>query len=238
MKHPSPQAASSDPDPDFPKPADAKPAGAVSRAPSQPRSVASQQRMIAAARQFMLERGSEDFTLQEVSHIGKVSIGSIYHRFDSKENLVRAVLAAELARMASAERDMIIATAARSRSLREYVPGYVAAYAEILREHSLMMRLAMKRASFDVEVSGSGEQLELQAADQSTKALMGFRDEIFGNAETKARIAFQVIFATVARRLSLDTQDRVATNQHWDLLIGELSAMTLSYLVSQPLPES
>ena len=65
----------------------------VSRKPQQGRSKASLERMLAAGRELMLERGSEEFTLQEVSERGQVSIGSIYLRFESKDNLVRGVIA-------------------------------------------------------------------------------------------------------------------------------------------------
>ena len=66
--------------------------GDVSRKPQQGRSKASLERMLAAGRELMLDRGSEEFTLQEVSERGQVSIGSIYLRFESKDNLVRGVM--------------------------------------------------------------------------------------------------------------------------------------------------
>ena len=64
----------------------------MSRRPQQGRSKASLERMLFAARELMLERQSEEFTLQDVSARGNVSIGSIYLRFESKDNLVRAVI--------------------------------------------------------------------------------------------------------------------------------------------------
>ena len=47
----------------------------VSRRPQQGRSKASLERMLEAAKGLMLELGSEDFTLLEVSKRGNVSIG-------------------------------------------------------------------------------------------------------------------------------------------------------------------
>ena len=44
----------------------------MSRKPQQGRSRASLERMLAAARELMIERGSEEFTLQEVSQGGDV----------------------------------------------------------------------------------------------------------------------------------------------------------------------
>jgi AcrR family transcriptional regulator len=75
--------------------------------------------MLAAARSLMIERGSEDFTLQEVGTRGKVSIGSIYLRFESKDNLVRAVLARGLADLAAAEAAMYAQLLAASARLQQ-----------------------------------------------------------------------------------------------------------------------
>lgn len=207
------------------------PGSTLNGGPTQTRSLASLQRMIAAARDFMLKRGNEEFTLQEVSRAGKVSIGSIYHRFAGKEDLVRAVIAAELAHIAVAETRMIEGVLAKSKSLTDYVPRFVVGFAENLRKHSLMMRLAMQRASFDAQMLGTGNRSALQAATKASKAMLTFRSEIAGDADTKARITFQMIFATLARHLSLDTRDPMAMNEDWQLLVDELSWMALSYLI-------
>ena len=63
-----------------------------SRAPQQKRAQASLARMMEATEALLIERGAEGFTLGEVSRVGKVSIGSIYFRFDSKEALFKAVI--------------------------------------------------------------------------------------------------------------------------------------------------
>src|SRR5439155_8476116 len=65
--------------------------GRPSREPLQGRSRASFERMLEAAEKLLVERGSDEFTLSDVSKAGKVSIGSIYCRFDSKDDLIRAV---------------------------------------------------------------------------------------------------------------------------------------------------
>lgn len=105
----------------------------VSRKPQQGRSKASLERMLAAARELMLERGNEDFTLQDVSQRGNVSIGSIYLRFESKDNLVRAVIADALDAISAEETTMLAALTPQCTSLGDFVPRYVESYAEVLR---------------------------------------------------------------------------------------------------------
>jgi AcrR family transcriptional regulator len=126
--------------------------GSVSRKPMQGRSKASLERMLAAARDLMIERGSEEFTLQEVSQRGNVSIGSIYLRFESKDNLVRAVIANALEEIGRDEKAMIDRLAA-CRTLDEFVPRFVESYAEVLRINAPLLRLCMQRAAYDPLVS-------------------------------------------------------------------------------------
>ena len=154
------------------KPADSAPsADAVSRKPQQGRSKASLERMLAAAERLMLERGSEEFTLQEVSATGSVSIGSIYLRFDGKDDLVRAVIADHLGRM-EVEEDRMLAVVTQARTLKAFVTDYVDRYAELLKVHAPLLRLTMQRAETDPSVSVPGKRVALRIAELTTGAMM------------------------------------------------------------------
>lgn len=206
----------------------------VSRKPRQGRSKASLERMLVAAREMMLERGSEEFTLQEVSLRGNVSIGSIYLRFESKENLVRAVIANALDQIVADEDAMLGAVMAQSTSLADYVPRYVEAFAETLRGNAPLLRLAMQRAAYDPLVAEPGRKSAYRSASEATKALMNFANEIGGDADLKANSAYQIIFATLARQLSLGSTGESAHNYDWELLKRELGRMCLAYLRTEP----
>jgi AcrR family transcriptional regulator len=212
---------------------DASPPAAegMSRQPQQGRSRASLERMLVAARELMLERGSEEFTLQEVSSRGKVSIGSIYLRFESKDNLVRAVIAESDHDLAHSEDAMFEKLLADCRSLGEFVPRYVEAYAEVLRTHAPLLRLSMERASFDPLISAPGKARANAAAAAATVAMLVHQDEISGNdRQTKADASFRIIFATLARQLSLGSTAESVDQFDWETLKRELGRMTLAYL--------
>ena len=81
--------------------------------------------MVQAALSLMIERASEEFTLLEVSQRGKVSIGSIYHQFRSKDDLVRAVVERELADIGVIERACLEDLLRTSKTLDEFVPKFV-----------------------------------------------------------------------------------------------------------------
>ena len=203
----------------------------VSRQPQQGRSKASLGRMLAAAEKLMLQRGNEDFTLDEVTKIGKVSVGSIYHRFQSKDNLVRAVIANELERIAIDEDAMMAEVVGASKDLATFMPRYVEAYAELLRQHAPLLRLSMERASFDPLVSEPGKRRAYRSEEAAIAAMISYKDEFGGTRnEFKAKAAFNIIFATLARQLSLGSTGESASLRDWTELKAELGLMCLTYL--------
>jgi AcrR family transcriptional regulator len=205
----------------------------INRQPQQGRSRASLERMLAAARELMLERGSEEFTLQEVSQRGNVSIGSIYLRFESKDNLVRAVIADADTVHDAAEAAMFAKLNAECASLRQFVPLFVETFAEVLRMHAPLLRLSMERASFDPQVSSKGKARANKASATAIAAMLSFADEFGGpDNQTKADAAFRIIFATLARQLSLGSTFESMDPIDWEQLKRELGRMILAYLTA------
>jgi AcrR family transcriptional regulator len=202
----------------------------VSRKPQQGRSKASLERMLAAARELMLERGSEEFTLQEVSERGQVSIGSIYLRFESKDNLVRGVIAEALEALRLDENALRARLARDCPTLALFVPGYVEGYAEVLRCHAPLLRMTMERAAFDPLVSAPGKEQALRAETESTEAMLAHSGEFGGSDhKVKAQSAYHIVFATLARQLSLGSTGEAVHDYDWSLLKRELARMCLAY---------
>lgn len=203
----------------------------VSRKPQQGRSKASLERMLAAGRELMLERGSEEFTLQDVSERGNVSIGSIYLRFESKDNLVRGVIAEALEALAAEEKKLLEKLARDCNTLAKFVPAYVEGYAEVLRQHAPLLRLTMERAAFDPLVSAPGKENALRAEEEATEAMLAHAKEFGGkDNRLKAHAAYNIIFATLARQLSLGSTGEAVHDYDWSLLKRELGRMCLAYL--------
>lgn len=201
------------------------------RKPSQPRSRASLDRMLAMARELMVERQSEDFTLQEVSFLGKVSIGSIYFRFQNKDDLVRAVIGQDLAHMAAAEEDAIAAAIKGAACVEDFIRAYVRAQAGIVKAHALMLRLAMRKAAADRAMSDAGEQQEMAAAKRFAAALSHYRHQMPANIETRAQVVFHVLFATFARHISQDSQSSSLKRIEWEAMIDEIGTMMIRYIL-------
>lgn len=205
--------------------------GDVSRKPQQGRSKASLERMLAAARDLMLERGSEEFTLLEVSERGQVSIGSIYLRFESKDNLVRGVIAEALETLGGEETEMLAKLSRDCATLGEFVPAYVEAYAEVLRRHAPLLRLTMERAAIDPLVSGPGKENALRAETGCVEAMLAYAGEFGGSDHrVKALSSYHIIFATLARQLSLGSTGEAVHDYDWSVMKRELGRMCLAYL--------
>jgi AcrR family transcriptional regulator len=206
----------------------------VSRKPQQGRSLASLKRMLEAARELMLERGSEEFTLQEVSERGQVSIGSIYLRFESKDNLVRGVIAEALEEQSAEESALVKRLSAECEDLASFVFEYVEGYAEVLRKHAPLLRLTMMRAEHDPLVAAPGKQYALRAETDATQAMLAHAAEFGGedarDHEVKAQSGYHVIFATLARQLSLGSTGESAHAYDWNQMKRELARMCLAYL--------
>jgi AcrR family transcriptional regulator len=204
---------------------------AVVRKPRQGRSLASFTRMIEATKALMLESGSEDFTLQDVSERGNVSVGSIYLRFESKDRLLHAVIAEELQSIIAGEQAFHADILARAKTLAEFLPLYVEGYSNFLAEHAMMLRTIMQRATVDPAVSEPGKETARKSTELSVNAILAYRDEIKSDdPETKANTIHHIVFATVARQYGLGSTPESGDDKVWDKVKNEIAKMALAYL--------
>lgn len=210
---------------------DALAENALSRKPRQGRSLASFERMLAASKELMIKKGSENFTLQDVSELGNVSIGSIYLRFESKDKLIHAVIAQELRDIVAGERAMLDGVLSQSSNLREFIECYIDKYDKFLECHSSLLRAIMQRADMDPQVSEPGKETAKRSAAMSVDAILKFRSELNGSdPEGKANALFQIVFATIARQYGLGSTPESKNLEVWPKLRKELAVISYAYL--------
>jgi AcrR family transcriptional regulator len=202
----------------------------LNKMPLQGRSRASSLRMLAAANDLMIERGSEDFSLQEICARGRVSTGSIYLRFGCRDNLVSAALSDQLTKIGEEEVAMMVNLQHRSPTLHRFMPLYIEAYAEVLQKYTIILRLATARASRDPIVAEIGKASARHSATSGTAAILNYAQEFGGGHHwTKANSVYQIICATLVRHLGIDTNK--GRESDWNVLKEELSTMCLAYLI-------
>lgn len=203
------------------------------RAPRQQRSQASFERMIAAAEQLLRERGNDEFTLQEVAKLGKVSIGSIYCRFNSKDELIRAVQARVLEEVNSGQLRVIAEAEEKAGNLRELVMLMVEGIANTLRDHAELMRPMMLRSTNDPVVAAAGKASYAELADRARAAMLSYRHEIRQpDPEQAVHSAYRIIYAAIARYLGFGSAMSAAWEGNWEILKRDVGKMCAAFLLS------
>lgn len=209
--------------------------GMPSRVPQQGRSLASFERMLKAAEQLMVARGSDEFTLTEVSKIGRVSIGSIYNRFKSKDELIHSVQARALERFDAEQHAMLDLVRSEACDLETFTRAFVDRYAESLKDNAALLRPFMMRALSDSDVSLRGKRSAERYAAQVSDALMSYQDDIgHADPERAIRSAYRVIYATLARYLGLGSSSESSGEGDWQELKDDLGAMCAAFLRRAP----
>ena len=205
------------------------------RAPVQGRSKASYERMLTAAEALMVSRGSDDFTLQDVSKKGKVSIGSIYNRFESKDALLHAVQLRVMDRVDKVMNERLESARLGTSELNTLVVALVNAVAETLREHAEIMRPLMLRASSDPLVAATGKSYYANNANAVKGALLLYVAQIRQPDPLRAvDTAFRVLYASLARYLGFGSSTTAAWEGDWEVLKQDLARMLAAFLVTPP----
>jgi len=207
----------------------------ATREPQQGRSRESFARMISAAEKLLKANGNDNFTLNEVSEVGKVSIGSIYCRFSSKEELIHAVQIRAMARIEKDQCDVIAKAAASTNNLSELIVKLVDGLAESFRRHAPLLRPMMHRAGYDPDVAEVGRQSYLLVTERVHAALLEYRDEIAQpDPERAVRSAYRIMYGALARYLGFGTEMEAALQGSWIELKEDLGWMCAAFLMTKP----
>ena len=208
---------------------------AKARIPQQGRSRASFERMLTTAEELMRQRGSDEFTLNEVAKHGKVSIGSIYCRFDSKDDLVHVVQLRVLERVDTEMLATIGAVQQQGGDLIDMVHDLVRSIADVLRNYAEVMRPLMLRASGDPVIASIGKRSYVRTSNAVIEALLTCRDEIHHpDPRHAADAGFRILYASIARYLGFGSSLDAAGEGDWNELKNDLGDMLAAYLSMAP----
>ena len=210
--------------------------GAPSRIPRQGRSRASFERMMDAAERLLRDRGTDDFTLSEVSKLGKVSIGSIYCRFDSKDDLIRAIQERVVTQVMGEQLSAITTAAEADLELPILIARLVEGFAEPLREYAPLLRPLMLRAAADPIVAAAGRESYLTVADAVERAVLKQGEAItHPNPPRAAAAMFRIAYSAIARFLGFGSPAGQREDvMRWHELKEDLVVMCTAFLMVQP----
>lgn len=205
----------------------------VQRLPQQKRSRESYDRMLKAAEKLMVERGSGDFTLSEVSKVGRVSIGSIYCRFSSKEDLIYAVQADVISKVNDDIIEAIQSADERSGTLSDLVVNLVDNFSAAFAKHAPILRAFMYLAAVDENVREVGKSGYERSEKMTVDTLMKRSNEIpHRHARRACESTFRIMYSVIARQLGLGTVEAPDERPEWKLLRKDLGKMCSLYLTT------
>lgn len=200
------------------------------KVPKQARSRQSLDRMLDAAASILAEHGFSGLTLTEVSRQSRVSIGSIYCRVESKEDLVRAVQARAVKAMDHEFATLIDRVRRKNLPLRSLVPAVVRELALYLRRHAPLLRAFMQQSAVDPVLKEVGRKSFQQMAFDLKRLLLDRRSEFqHQDPEHAADMCFTVVYGCLARYLGLGAPD--SEEGGWNQLIEDLGLIALAFLV-------
>lgn len=210
----------------------------LARPPQQSRSRQSFERMMNAAEALLVERGSDDFALTDVSRVGKVSIGSIYNRFTSKDELIQAVHARLMDKLEVEQARIVMRARSRSRSPVDLVRAIVEELGEFLAGHAAAMRPMMLRAAFDRTVQDRGREAHESMEALVAGELLVHRGEMAHSDPDRAvHAVIGLAYAAFARELGFGMAEAPQNGADWSQLKTDIGDMSAAFLFS-PAPSS
>ena len=206
----------------------------ATRPPKQERSKATVERMVLAAEQLMRDRGTDDFTLVEICRLGSVSMGAIYYRFSSKDDLLRLVHARLMEELAREMNAAIARSVACADDLPRLVRAAIEALAETLRHFAPLLRPLMLRSISDPVIRAAGKDTYTRMGIEFVDAILSLQAEIrFPQPRQAAEASYTIAYAALGRSLGLNASaGHVADILDWHELKLSLSIMCTSYLLA------
>lgn len=207
--------------------------GRAVRPPQQARSIATRKLILDTARDLLVERGWEGFTIAQISQRSGVSVGGIYQHFGDKDGLFTVLHDDHLDHFSQ----RFTATFDLHRwsgyaDPRELVYDVVAALGKLFEEFGDVNAVMMINST---RVPGLAERGGLMVTDLRRRVTDVLRtrsaDYPTGDTENAIAVAYRIAFATF---LDFATWHKLPTHAHdmsWDRLIDQVAGICANYLV-------
>lgn len=204
------------------------------RQPKQQRSRDSAQRVLEAGKELLEELGFEGFTIQQVSERAGFSVGAIYARFGSKENLVHAVHQHAMSEIA--DMTAVLEPGEWTKLAPEqFVCEAVRRVAELFRVHRKFLRASMHLGAIDETVAERGSQGSQMAARTFRSLVVSVLDGRIAHddPELAADVCFRMVYSTLARQVMYGPTFESDRPIEWDALVGQLGNACAAYLLER-----
>jgi AcrR family transcriptional regulator len=182
----------------------------------------------------MAEKGYAGFAIGDVVVRARVSIGSIYGRVDSKDELFRAVHQRVLSRMELEQADMFLRVRRRALPLPELIAALITELAGFLQRNAQMLNAFMGRAYEDKAVSSFGKLAYSHTLTEFKMLLIERSSEISASdAEHAAQVCFDIVYSSLSRHFGVGRLPGNEERGDLQLLIFDLSSVCMAYLTAR-----
>ena len=155
-------------------------------------------RLLEAAKKVFEEDGFLDARISDISKRAKLSHGSFYHYFDSKEQIFREVAEAQ-ERMLTAPPDEARAAGAAPASERERIRRANRRYLERYRDEARIMGVIEQASRYDEHVTATRAATQKHFADRAERSIRRLQKEGVADRSLDPAIAAMALGAMVAR---------------------------------------
>ena len=199
--------------------------------PQQERSRASFERVIAAATALLEEEGYDGFTLAEVSKRANVSIGSIYARVKSKDDLFYVIQDRYMSVTENRPR-LQDPDAWGGLTPHDLVVEVVHEIGDLFQVNQRLLRVFMHRGIVDPLVAARSSASVSRFHDE-VEVIMLTQREAIAHADPALAIdvAFRMAWGTLARQIMYGPTFESRRVVAWETLVAELGSACAAYLV-------
>jgi AcrR family transcriptional regulator len=189
------------------------------RPPTQQRSREALERVIRASEVLLAKKGYDGFTVAEVCQRSKVSTGSVYARFESKDALLLEVQRRLIDRLTA------------GASLDDALGMVIRPLAEGLHRERRLLRAFMARATTDPRIGKPGSAASKASSRQFKAGVLARRDEIaHPDPDRAADTAFRIIYDPLLQFVMYGGAFESDTPREWDELVDDLIHAASAYL--------
>lgn len=210
----------------------AQPEAIVPRPPRQRRSRESLERVLQAGVALLGEADYDGFTLGELSRRAHVSVGSIYARFGSKDELFHALQELIQARLYDEQAAAFAAIAPTEPGAA--IVDAIGVLAGATRRHGALLRVLMVRSAVDERTRASGAQAASGVAELFAACVLRHRAAIVHpDPELAVDVAFRMVFSTLSRRVIFGPTFESKRRIGWERFVAEQATLCRAYLLGE-----
>lgn len=206
------------------------------RAAQQERSRLTERRILQASIDMLSEFGEAGITMNAVSERAGVSVGSIYRRFGSREELLIAMTDA-FAQGFSQELQQRLGAAAPANlaTPRAVIHYATTSLGQLFEQNAAPLGRLLLLGLNEPAIFAKGSQASIEGGEEWNRFVLQSREEIRRpDPEAAVDYCYRMVYAMAAHRMTQGPEMESRRPLDWDHLIAELAEMNIAYLLTPP----